>query len=80
MREVTYHGLILQKLQPGVYKLDLAGSSVTIESRGIYLFLAYDEKRKLIAQAGSLPALCKELRGLDPKKEQKQQANESKNV
>lgn len=64
MRQVCYHGLTLNKLQPGVYKLTLMEQDLTIESRGIYHWMAYGAGRNLVAQAGSLPALCKELRRL----------------
>ena len=49
MREIVRAGITLQKIQPGVCRLQWMGQRLTIESRGTRSFTAYTVERRVFA-------------------------------
>jgi hypothetical protein len=62
MREIVRAGITLQKIQPGVCRLQWMGQRLTIESRGTRSFTAYTVERRVFAQDGSFSSMLKDLR------------------
>ena len=75
-REIVRAGITLQKIQPGVYRLQWLRQHLTIESRAIHSFTAYTVETRVFAQAGSFPSMLKDLKSMAQKAEKQKSARQ----
>jgi hypothetical protein len=79
MREIVRAGITLQKIQPGVCRLQWMGQRLTIESRGTRSFTAYTVERRVFAQDGSFSSMLKDLKSIAQKAEKQKNSQPSDN-